>query len=376
MVSDHFMAVPFLDARLQDGALREEIKAAVSSALECGPLGAARIVDGFETRAAAEFESRHAVAVGSGGDSLAIGLAAHGIGAGDAVLLPALAGPGTVAAVRRSGAIPVLVDIVAATALLDLSAVEEAVDRARGTSGVRRVAALLVVHLFGKAHDLPACREVAARHDLKLFEEASAAACARSAGARVGTASACGAVDLSALAGGVTGGGLLLVDDDATAQRLRERCDSAGSRLAPLAAAVLERCLPRLETEARQRFVLAHRYLAALGGRRLLDRFVPLEFGEVGEHVFQRFVVRVARREALRSHLAALGIGSAVDYPRPLHLDPDSGAPVAPRGAFPEAERAAASLLALPAWPGMARAQVDAVISALAEFGRSEAEGG
>jgi len=376
IVSHRFMPVPFLDARLQDGSLREEIKAAVVGVLERGPLAAGTGVLAFESRLATEFEARAAVAVASGCDALVNGLQAIGIGAGDAVLLPALTGSGVLTAVQRAGATPVFVDIERTSALLDLAAVDAAVVRARASPAVRRVAALLVVHLFGRAHDLVACREAAARNDLLLVEEASAASMARSGGVRVGTAGAIGVIDFAAHTSDLAGGAAVLTDSTAMAQQLREACDGAGTRMKPLVAAVQNRALARLEAQARQRFVLAHRYLASLFGRRLLDRFCPLDFGEPGEHVFQRVVVRVARREALRSHLAARGIGTAVDYPRALHLGVAGGTPLAPLGAFPEAERAAGALLALPAWPGLAPAQIDEVVAALADFGAAEAAGG
>jgi dTDP-4-amino-4,6-dideoxygalactose transaminase len=88
-------------------------------------------------------------------------------------------------------------------------------------------------------------------------------------------------------------------------------------------------------------------------------------------HVFHQYVVRARARDRLRAHLAAAGIGTQIYYATPLHLQP-ALADVSPgAGTLPEAERAAAEVLALPIYPELARAQVDTVVEAIAAFYRA-----
>jgi dTDP-4-amino-4,6-dideoxygalactose transaminase len=86
------------------------------------------------------------------------------------------------------------------------------------------------------------------------------------------------------------------------------------------------------------------------------------------KHAWHQYVIRVARRDELREFLTARGIGSEIFYPVPLHMQEALKGLDYGEGDFPEAERAAREVLALPIFPELHEDEQNAVVKAIAEF--------
>ena len=145
------------------------------------------------------------------------------------------------------------------------------------------------------------------------------------------------------------------------------------SRLDAVQAAALGAKLPRLDGWNARRRTIAARYTrlledAGLAGAPGAPLVLPVAAGEA--HVFHQYVVRARDRDALQAHLAAAGIGAQVYYRMPLHLQPPLAAFGFRRGAFPEAERAAAEVLAFPLYPELGERAVETVVETVAAFYR------
>jgi dTDP-4-amino-4,6-dideoxygalactose transaminase len=179
--------------------------------------------------------------------------------------------------------------------------------------------------------------------------------------------------------GGFGDGGLITARGADLAERLRKLRVHGGrqmyhhemvgtnSRLDALQAAVLLVKLPRLEGWAAGRRAHAAAYDEAFSGLEAIT--TPVRHPS-NEHVFNQYTVRAERRDALKAHLDAHGIGNAIYYPVPLHLQECFASLGYRVGDLPVSERAAAEVLSLPVYPELAPEQRGAVVSRVRAFFR------
>ncbi|HYO07474.1 MAG TPA: DegT/DnrJ/EryC1/StrS family aminotransferase [Tepidisphaeraceae bacterium] len=353
-------------------AHRDAIDAAVRRVMEGGWYILGPEVSAFEHAFAGYVGTTHAVGAGSGTDALHLALRAAGIGAGDTVATVSHTAVATVAAIELAGARPLLVDIDPATFTVDPQHLADALRRPEG----RRVRAVIVVHLYGHPADMPAILDIARRHDLMVIEDCAQSHGATLLGRRTGTWGHAAAFSFypTKNLGALGDGGAIVTNDPALAERaraLREYgwrdryvSDLAGmnTRLDELQAAVLRAKLPHLDAENARRRAVATAYDAALAGSNV---HAPPCRGDV-EHVYHQYVVRAPERDALQAFLKQRGIGTAVHYPQPVHLQPAyRDRALAAPGGLPHTERACREILSLPMHPHLSADAAARVCDAL-----------
>jgi dTDP-4-amino-4,6-dideoxygalactose transaminase len=329
-------------------------------------------VDRFEEEFARHVGVRHAVGVNSGTDALWLSLRALKIGDGDEVVTAANAFVAAATAIRLCGATPVLVDPDPETLLLDAARAARAI--------TPRTKALLPVHLYGRMAAMAPLRELARAHGIAVVEDAAQAHGARSLLGRAGACGDCGAFSFhpSKNLGAFGDGGIVTTDDDALAARLRELRHlgkqgdhgavhvATNTKLDTLQAALLRLKLPHLDRwNARRRELAAiyRRELAGIDGLRL-----PSLPADEGEHVFHLFVVRTARRDALRAFLAARSIRASIHYPVAIHQMAAFADLGHAAGSFKVAEECTRTVLSLPIAPELSNGQIETVCTAVRDF--------
>jgi dTDP-4-amino-4,6-dideoxygalactose transaminase len=302
---------------------------------------------------------------------------AAGVGPGDEVVTTAFSFFATAGTIARLGARPVFVDIDPGTFNIDPVAVEAAV--------TPRTKAIVPVHLFGLGADMGAIADIARRTGATVVEDAAQAIGATGKRRALGTIGAFGCFSFypTKNLGAFGDAGLVVTDDDGRADALRTLRqhgmsapylhDAVGGnfRMDEIQAAVLRVKLPHLDrwSEGRRRNASRYRSLfaaAGLSGAVVLPSEIPDR-----RHIYNQFVVRSARRDDLRAHLAAHGIGTEIYYPHPLHLQPCFAGLGYRRGDFPRAERAADEALALPIYPELTADEQERVVDAIAGFVRT-----
>lgn len=367
--------IPLLDLTAQYSAIRGEIEEAVRRVFQSQQFILGPDVAALEQEVAAYCGVEHAVGCGSGTDALLLALRALGIGPGDEVLTTPFTFFATGGAIANVGARPVFADIDPASFNLDPAQAREVLEKRP------RVRAILPVHLYGLCADMDPLLEMARRRGIPVIEDAAQAIGAEYCGRRAGSMGAIGCFSFfpTKNLGGAGEGGILTTHDAALAERLRALRvhgsrlryyhDEVGtnSRLDTLQAAVLRVKLRHLEEWTARRIALAETYRQTF--RRL---GTPVRVPELpaypARHVYHQFVIRAPRRDRLREFLAANGIGAEIYYPLPLHRQKCFDALGYTEGSFPESERAAREVLALPIYPELSAADVGEVCSTIHRF--------
>ncbi len=371
------MNVPLLDLVAQYESIKDAVLPAMLRVVERQQFILGEEVGLLEAGIAALTETGHAIGCASGTDALLLPLRALDLKPGDEVISPAFTFFATAGTIHNTGGTPVFVDIDPATFNLDPAAVEAAI--------TPRTRAIVAVHLFGQMAAMEALLAIAERHDLVIIEDAAQAIGARrQLGGQWRQAGSLGQVGAfsffpSKNLGCWGDGGMMVTQDEVLAGRLRRLRTHGGakqyhhdevgynSRLDTVQAAVLLAKLPYLAGWSAARRERAATYTAAFDGHLAI---CPPRIDPDNEHIFHQYTVRVERRDALAAHLKARGIGCAVYYPLPLHLQPCFSHLGYRMGALPVTERAAAGVLSLPIYPELGPAQQQAVIEAVTTFYR------
>jgi dTDP-4-amino-4,6-dideoxygalactose transaminase len=375
-------AVPMLDLERQYRPLRQELADALVEVLDSRQFILGESVAAFERAAEAHLGVAHAVGCSSGTDALWLALAAAGIGPGDAVVTTPFSFFASVSGILRAGATPVLADIDPATFNLDPNAVEAELDGPNGTS----VRAVLPVHLYGQPTFSP---DFGKRHGLAVIEDSAQAWGAELQGVKAGGLGDAAAFSFYPTKNLSAAGdaGMVTTNSDQVAERLRMLRqhgmrrryyhDEVGwnARMDGFQGAILRVKLKYIADWNQARRAVAERYDALFRAAGLAETgpypthgvVLPHEV-EGSRHVWHQYVIRTARRDALREFLSSRQIGSEIYYPVPLHLQDALKGLGYSEGDFPEAERAAREVLALPIFPELREDEQQTVVGAVVEF--------
>lgn len=367
------MPVPLLDLRAQHSLIRDEVVAAMMKVVDDQLFILGAPVQQLEEDVALLSRTKHAIGCASGTDALLLAMRALDVGRGDEVVTTPFTFFATAGTIHNVGATPVFCDIEPATFNMSPAAAAAAC--------TSRTKAIIPVDLFGQMAAIE--RFAALTPGIPVIEDAAQTIGASRtidgvevmAGERatIGTFSFFPSKNLGAYGDG----GMMVTQDNALAARLRRlrvhgglqmyHHDEVGfnSRLDALQAAVLRAKLPHLGHWSAARRANAAYYSSALAD--LADVRTPT-IDPANESIFNQYTLRVERRDDLQAHLKARGIGSAIYYPLPLHLQPCFGYLGYQLGAFPESERAAREVLSLPIYPELTSSQLDEVVSAIRAF--------
>lgn len=358
-------------------ALQSEIDAAVARALGSGWYILGAEGRAFEAEFAAWLGVPHAVGCGNGTDALALALRALDIGPGCTVVTVSHTAVATVAAVEMVGATPLLIDIEPEYYTMHPNELAAVLDSP--PPALPPIRAVIPVHLYGQAADLVPIIAACAKHGVAVIEDCSQAHGATLNNRKLGTFAEVAAFSLypTKNLGALGDGGILVTGDAARNARLAALrqygwhthyiSDEAGvnSRLDELQAAILRVKLRHLDACNARRRTIAEAYDVALAGGAIR----PPARRNGASHVFHQYVVRVPDRASVQARLRAIGIGTGVHYPLPVHLQPAYRGRLAlgPSGCT-ASERASAEVLSLPMFPELTHQQVEQVRDALSRL--------
>jgi dTDP-4-amino-4,6-dideoxygalactose transaminase len=387
--------IPFLDLVSLHAELKDELMAVVSKALDTAGFIGGPMVQGFEEDFAKFCDLGHCVGVGSGTDALRFAFIAAGIGPGDAVVTVPNTFIATTEAISQAGARPVFVDIDEATYNMDAAKLAEylagcEVDPATGKlldpKTKTRVVAVVPVHLYGQMADMDPIVELAEKYGLMVVEDSAQAHGAQYFSRKLNRWVKPGEMSLAAAfsfypgknLGACGEAGAVATNDAELARKMRMIRDHGQSkkyyhdiegyngRLDAIQAGMLRVKLKHLPEWTAARQAAARRY-GALFSDNQPSLILPTEPDRM-RAVYHLYVIRIAERDALMQHLGALGIGTGIHYPFPLHLQAAYRDLPYAEGDFPVTERVTREIVSLPMFPGLTAAQQERVVAGVRSF--------
>jgi len=370
MQTEKVPPVPYFDLPAQIRSVRKDLEAAIARALDNCSFCLGPDVAQFEKDFARFIGTEHCVGFNSGTSALHVALMLLGVGAGDEVVTTPMTFVATSWAISYVGARPVYVDIDDATFNLDPKLIERAI--------TPRTRAVMPVHLYGQPFDIDPILAICRKHKLPLVEDACQSHGAKYKGRTVGTFGeiSCFSFYPGKNLGACGEGGALMTNDAKFAARARSLREHGSSvryyhdevgfnyRMEGIQGATLGVKLKHLERWTQRRRAIARAYDELLADTPLR---LPRE-ADHAESVWHLYVVRHPRRDELKKHLEANGVGCALHYPLPLHLQKCYASLGYKKGDFPVSEKAAAECLSLPIYAEMTDEQVRRVADVIRMF--------
>lgn len=387
------MNIPMLDLKAQYATIKDEIDGKVLDVLASQNFILGAEVAALESEIASYSGVRFGIGVSSGSDALIISLMALGVGAGDAVITTPFTFFATAGAIARLGAQAIFCDIDPTTYNLDPASLEEVLTRLSKRRRGPRVKVVLPVHLYGQCADMDPIMRLAGLHGLRVVEDAAQAIGSEYPGRRglrrAGSMGIMGTLSFypSKNLGGYGDGGMVLTDRARSADKLRMLRVHGGIakyhykilggnfRLDALQASILRvkfRHLDDWQEKRRERADYFTRKLTESGlessGLVKTPVAVYRDSGARNYHTYHQYVIRTKNRERLQAHLKAKGIGTSVFYPLSLHQQECFAGLGYKKGDFPQSEKAAREVLALPVYPELTAEKQDYIVETIKDF--------
>ena len=353
------MKVPLLDLTAQYATIRDDVRRIMDQVCDSQQFILGPHVDALEKAVADYSQCKFGVGVSSGTDALLVALMALDIKAGDEVITTPYSFFATAGTIARLDAKPVFVDIDPRTYNINPSLIERAI--------TPRTKAIMPVHLYGQC----AAMDAILKFGLPVIEDAAQAIGAEYRGRRAGSMGAMGCLSFfpTKNLGGFGDAGMVVTNDAALADRLRvlrvhgmqpkyyHKFVGGNFRIDALQAAILNVKLRHLDGWTHKRRENAAFYDSRLTGP-----------AAVHHHIYNQYVIRSQQRDKLQAHLKAAGIGTEIYYPVPLHLQECFAYLGCKQGDFPESEKAAREVLALPVYPELTGKMKDYIAETILEF--------
>jgi len=371
--------IPFLDLMRQYMTIKPSIEHAVLGVLERQSFILGTEVRNLEKGIAGKFNAGYAIGVSSGTDALLISLMALGLGDGDEIITSPFTFFATAGVIHRLGAIPVFVDIDPESYNIDAEKIEQAV--------TNRTACIIPVHIFGLMADMTPIIKIAKQHNLPVVEDAAQAigAWQEVDGKKVyaGTLGSTGCFSFfpSKNLGGAGDGGMIVTHNPDLAEQIRRlrvhgsypkyyhHAVGVNGRLDEIQAAVLNVKLKHLDkwTLKRREHAARYRELYNVYGLEKYGVLFPRE-PEGSYHIYNQFTGRFPERDRLIAYLKNRGVGTAIYYPLPLHLQPCFSYLGYQKGDFSQSEKAAMEVMSLPVFPELTEDEQESVIKEIRGF--------
>ncbi len=364
------MQVPLLDLKAQYATIRNEVTAAISEVLESQICIGGPKVSELEEKIAKLSDCKFAIGTSSGTDAILNSLMSLDIRLGDEIITTPFTFFATVGCIARTGARAVFVDIDPKTYNINAELIEPAV--------TKKTKAIMPVHLFGQMSDMEPIMEVANKYNLAVIEDAAQSITSTYKGRKAGSMGTVGCFSFypSKNLGGVGDGGMVVTNDKELYNRLKimrnhgenskyyHKFVGGNFRLDSIQAAILLVKLPHLDDWSEARRCNAAFYNERFAGTVVKTPYISPDCVSI----YNQYVIRVPKRDQLVAYLKDKGIGHEIYYPCPMHLQECFEYLDYKEGDFPESEKAAKEVLAIPIYPELTDKMKNYVANSILSF--------
>ena len=348
--------------------------AVVEKAIDSAEFIGGPMVRAFETEYASFVGASACSLVNSGTDALRFALIAAGVGRGSVVYTVPNSFIATTESIVQAGAEPHFVDVESDTALLSVELLAKALEDHKPRPGVTD--AIVPVHLYGQCADMDAINELAEKKGLIVVEDAAQAHGATYKGRRAGALGTAAAFSFypGKNLGACGEGGAVTTDNACLCEHvsmLRDHGQASkanhiyvgyNGRLDAIQAGFLSVKLRYLPSWNAERQRISQHYDAAFANHPNIRPVAIRQHNVSSRHLY---VVHVPERDRVMQDLQMQGVGVALHYSKPIHLQRCFRDLGFRKGSYPVAERLADQLLSLPLFPGMESPQVERVVEVL-----------
>ena len=369
--------VPLLDIPLSYEAVLADVEKNINEVIRSGYFILGPVVEELERQIAAYCGAKYAVGVSSGTDALLISLMAAGIGEGDEVITTPFTFFATAGSISRLGAKPVFVDIEPSTFNINPKHIEKNI--------TNKTRAIIPVHLYGQCADMDPILDLAKINNLTIIEDAAQAIGSKYKGGGAGSLGDYGCFSFfpTKNLGGFGDGGMVTMASEELYEQVKtlrvhgsnnkyyHKVIGGNFRLDAIQAAVVLAKLKFLDQCTEKRRSNAQTYDRLFKEKGATDSLtLPQEI--IPRHVYNQYIVRVKeKRDELRSFLGGKNIATEIYYPLPLHLQDCFASLGYKKGDFPESEKAADEIIALPIFPELTTDQLEYVAASISQFLKS-----
>jgi len=365
------MKVPFVDLKAQYHSIKTEMDAALQNVIENTSFIGGAGVKNFEANFGALLGVENVVSCANGTDSLYIIMKALGIGHGDEVITVANSWISSSETIGQTGAKPVFVDIEPTYLSMDVTQLEQKI--------TSKTKAVIAVHLHGQMADIEAIKNICAKHQLFLIEDCAQSHLSEANGKIAGTIGTAGSFSFypGKNLGAYGDAGCIVTNDADLAKKFRmyanhgalkkheHEIEGINSRLDGIQAAVLNVKLPHLKSWTSARQTNAAFYREALSD---ISQIKCIDEKPNTKHSYHLFIILSEDRDALKAHLEAVGIETAIHYPTPLPLLKAYASEGYTAADFPHAANAASQMLSLPMYPELSVEQINYIAESIKAF--------
>jgi dTDP-4-amino-4,6-dideoxygalactose transaminase len=344
------MKIPYVNLKKQYSMERKELLSEIDKSLSTGNWIGGDEVAIFEKKISSICNTKYCVSLNSGTDALTLGLHLLGVRKGDEVITPPNSFVASTAVIVHLGAKPVFVD-VKEDQNIDEKLIEKKI--------TKKTKVIMPVHLTGRMCEMDKINDIAKKYNISVIEDGAQSILSRFKNKMSGSWGEVGCFSTHPLKNlNASGDGGFLTTNNKKIYQAAKNLRSHGmeedrnnvkhfgyvSRMDNLQAKILNFRLKNLNKIIFKRRENVKVYLENLNLNKI---FVPIETNNQF-NTYHTFVIQVKHRDELKRYLERNGVGSAIHYPVPIHLQRCSKNLGFKKGDLPETEKQSKKILSLP----------------------------